>query len=283
MFNRFPQKRAIITGAGSGLGRAFACELAKMNWHIAIAEINPQRAEATARSVSDLGGYPLEVGCDVSKPEDLEQTVRNVVNRWDGIDIFINNAGVCDAGFFEEIPMHKWEWIMTVNLKSVIHGCRAAIPVMKQQAYGHIINVASNSGIACLPEMCNYNVTKAGVIAISETLRSELAPFNIDVSVVCPTFFKTNLMDQFTYENKRQLAIARAFFDKSYNTAEEVAKHALRRADKKRLYLIKQIDGKFVWYSKRFFPEMYHKSVSWLYKTGLFEKYLGLDLSNKKT
>ena len=108
--------------------------------------------------------------------------------KWNGVDILINNAGVAAAGYFEKIPLDRWDWIIDINLKSIIYGCRAFIPQFKEQGSGYIVNVASNAGIASLPEMGSYNVTKAAAISASETLRTELSPRNIGVLSCAPHF-----------------------------------------------------------------------------------------------
>jgi NAD(P)-dependent dehydrogenase (short-subunit alcohol dehydrogenase family) len=274
---KFPKQRVIITGAGSGLGRATALEFAKRKWNIGIAEIDSKRAGETAALVKKEGGTPLVLACDVTKPKDFEKILVRAVKEWGGVDILINNAGVAAAGFFEKIPLDRWEWILAINLKSIIYGCRAIIPLLKKQGYGHIVNVASNAGIASLPEMGSYNVTKAGAISASETLRVELSPNNIGVSVVCPTFFKTNLMDQFTSPDERQRKMAEKFFEKSSVTSEKIARHIVSSLEKNRFYVITQPDGKFIWWFKRHFPELYFKIMSYGNKKGLMDKYLGVD------
>jgi NAD(P)-dependent dehydrogenase (short-subunit alcohol dehydrogenase family) len=274
---RFPEKRVIITGSGSGLGRATALEFAKKKWNVGIAEINKQRARETADMVGREGGTPLVLPCDVTKPKDFEKVLGRAVKEWGGVDILINNAGVAAAGYFEKIPLDRWDWIIDINLRSIIFGCRAFIPQFKSQGYGHIVNIASNAGIASLPEMASYNVTKAGAISASETLRLELSPFNIGVTVVCPTFFKTNLMDQFTAPDERQKKMAEKFFEKAKTSSEKVARHIVRSLEKNRFYVITQTDGKFSWWSKRHFPELYFKVVSYGYRKGFMDKYLGMD------
>jgi len=274
---RFPKKRVIITGAGSGLGRATALEFAKKKWNIGIAEINRKRAEETVDLVRREGGTPLVLSCDVTKPKDFKKVLARVVKEWGGLDILVNNAGVAAAGYFEKIPLDRWEWIIDLNLRSIIFGCHVVIPQFKKQGFGHIVNVASNAGIACLPEMGSYNVTKAGAISASETLRCELAPHNIGVTVVCPTFFKTNLMDQFTSPDERQKKMAEKFFEKARTSSEKVARHIISSIEKNRFYVITQSDGRFIWWSKRHFPELYFKISSYVYRKGYMDKYLGVD------
>jgi NAD(P)-dependent dehydrogenase (short-subunit alcohol dehydrogenase family) len=273
---RFPQKRVVITGAGSGLGRAMSIEFARLGWNVCVSDIDMERAKATETLVTQSGGKPFGVRCDVTQPEQLEDLADALKQHWGGVDIVINNAGVAAAGYMEKISLKTWDWIIALNLKSVIYGCRAFIPLLEQQGNGHIVNVASNAGIAALPEMSCYNVTKAAVICLSETLKVELNPKNIGVTVVAPTFFKTNLMDQFTSPDPRQREMADAFFNKSKVTSEDVARHVIRAVKRNKLYVITQIDGKFCWFCKRMTPEIYFKVLSWIYKKGLGERYLGM-------
>ncbi len=274
---RFPRKRIIITGAGSGLGRALALEFAKMNWNIVIAEINDSRANETANQVNNLGARAIVAHCDVTNPDDLDRTVETAKNELGGVDVIINNAGVSAGGYMEKISLDDWDWIININLKSVIYGCRAVIPVLKKQQSGYIINVASNAGMVCLPEMCSYNMTKAGVIAISDTLRTELSPLGIGVSVVCPSFFKTNLMDQFRSPDPRQRKLAQGFFSKSLMTVESVAQYVIKSVSRNKMHIIPQIDGKYLWWSKRHFPWLYFPISAYIYKKGYIYKYLGVN------
>jgi short-subunit dehydrogenase len=271
---KFPKKRIVITGAGSGIGLKLALEFARMNWRIAIAEINKQRAEEASRLVSKEGGKPLVIQCDVTKPEDFKKVLKAVEQEWKGVDILVNNAGVAAGGTFEEIPLDKWEWILAINQKSVVYGCCTFLPMFKKQKSGYIVNVASNAGIASLPLMGSYNMTKAAVISISETLKSELSSFNIGVSVVCPTFVNTNLFVDPTAVDERTKKLVDTFFDNTAASSEKVAQHIVRSIRKNRLYVITQRDGKFMWRMKRMNPELYFKVLAYLFKKGIFDKYL---------
>lgn len=274
---KFPQKRIMITGAGSGLGRAIALAFARMGWRICVSDIDGDRAGETLDLVKKNGGKGVTFLCDVTKPDHIENLGAHLKETWGGVDVVVNNAGVAAAGFMEKIPLETWEWIMALNLKSVIYGCRTFIPILAEQGGGHIVNVASNAGIASLPEMSCYNVTKAGVISLSETLRAELKPKNIGVSVITPTFFKTNLMDQFTSTDERQKKLADAFFAKAGTSAEDVARHVVKVVKKNKLYAITQLDGKLAWLSKRLTPETYFNVLGWGYKKGIMDKFLGLN------
>lgn len=260
----YPKKRVVITGAGSGLGKALAL-FAHNQWNIIIADINKARAFDTAQVVEKHGGKAFPIQYDVTNEKDCSLLCTYVEKNFDGCDILIDNAGVAAAGFFEKIPMRTWDWIFTINTKSIILMCRTFIPVFKQQRYGYIVNIASSAGIASLPEMGCSDMTKSAVISLSETLYGELSPYNIHVSLVCSTFFNTNLMDQFTSPDARQKIIAQKFFDHSPATAEEVAFNIIILTSKKRFLIIKLIDGKIIWWFKRHFPELYFKGLSFIY------------------
>lgn len=273
---QFTKKRIVITGAGSGLGRATAIAFARLGWNVCVSDIHMGRAEESLGFVRKNGGDGFTCHCDVARPEDLEKLAATIEETWGGIDIVMNNAGVAAAGYMEKISLETWDWIITINLKSVIYGCRTFIPMLARQGRGHIVNVASCAGIASLPEMSCYNVTKAGVISLSETLRTELKPKNIGVSVIAPTFFKTNLMDQFSSPDERQKKMAEAFFNKSRATAEQMAEHVVRAVRRNKLYVIPQWDGKFSWLSKRLMPELYFDVIGWGYQKGMADRLLGI-------
>ncbi len=273
---RFPKKRVVITGSGSGLGRCLALDFARMGWRVLVNDINMDRAEETEKLIRDAGGQAVSVKCDVARWEDVENLAKTADQQWGGADIVVNNAGVVSVGFVEKIPLEDWRWIIDINLIGVIHGCKAFIPLFKREGGGHIVNIASSAGIVSLPEMGPYNVTKAGVISLSETLRAELANDKIGVTVVCPTFFKTNLMDQARYTDPHQLSMANAFFDKSLCGAEDVSRHIIKCIRKKRLYTLTQIDARFAWRFKRLFPQTFYRLLGFLYSRGYMDKVLGI-------
>ena len=180
------------------------------------------------------------------------------------------------VGIMEDIPIEDWRWIIDINLMGVIYGCKAFLPMFKRQGSGHIVNIASAAGIVSLPEMGPYNVTKAGVISLSETLRLELAGTKIGVSVACPTFFKTNLMDQARYTDEKQLARAQAFFKFALGTSNSVSRHIMRSIKQNRLYVVTQIDAKLYWKMKRYVPYIYFKLIGFVFRSGLLDKVLGV-------
>jgi NAD(P)-dependent dehydrogenase (short-subunit alcohol dehydrogenase family) len=271
---RFPLKRVVITGAGSGLGRALALTFGRLVWRVAVTDIHEERMKETARLVNEAGGDALPVHCDVTNPADIER-VRDVVTaEWGGVDILVNNAGVATGGFLEKIPSEVWERVLATNLQSIILGCRTFIPLFKKQGGGHIVNVASFAGIGSMPEMTPYNASKAAAISISETLKIELAGSNIGITVACPTFFKTNLLEHSTFGDPRQARMAARFFAKSSMDTDTVARVIIKKVNRRKLYAIPQTDGRVLWFLKRHCPEGYFDLFAWLYKVGWYDKYL---------
>jgi NAD(P)-dependent dehydrogenase (short-subunit alcohol dehydrogenase family) len=276
--NRFQGKRVFITGAGSGLGRSLALAFARLGWKVCVAEIDPERTRRTSEDVNQAGGEALALHCDVTQPENLEKAAATILDQWGGVDIVINNAGVSGCGLMEEIDLERWEWIFNINLKSVIYGCRAFIPMLKKQGSGHIVNVASYLGFVSSPESSCYNVSKAGVISLSETLRIELSRHGIGVSVVMPSFFKTNLMDQLYAAGERQEKLVRALFEKTNVTPEKVTNSILKGISANRFYILPQWDAKIIWWIKRFSPELFLRLFSFIYRKSLVEKFFRLEL-----
>jgi NAD(P)-dependent dehydrogenase (short-subunit alcohol dehydrogenase family) len=255
-----PNPRAVITGAASGLGRALSVKLAERGGRILICDVHLERAAETANQVRRAGGAAEVVYCDVTKVADLERAAETAERLWNGTDLLVNNAGVAAGGTVGDIPLEDWEWIVRVNLWGVIHGCHVFVPRMKARRSGCVLNVASSAGLACLPEMASYNVTKAGVIALSETLHGELVPHGVGVAVLCPSFFETNILETFRSPSPRQRRIADALIRRSKTTAEEVAEAALRGIESENVVIAQGV-GVWLWRAKRLAPRLYHRVV----------------------
>jgi len=274
---RFTTRTVVITGAGSGLGKGLALEFARLGWNVAVCDIINERAVETARLVNAAGGRALVCHYDVTRPGDVESLAINVIKTWGSVDILINNAGIPVAGYMEKIPLEDWRFEIDAMLMSVIYGCRTFIPIFKRQGRGHIVNTASAAGIVCLPEYGPYSATKAAVIALSETLYAELRKSRIGITVVCPTWFKTNLLDQGRCTDERQLTMSNAWFDKfSFGTVETVSRSTIKAVRKNRLYVLPQPDAKLAWIGKRLSPSLFQRGKAFLYASGLYDKILGI-------
>ncbi len=260
-----PYKRAFITGSASGLGKALCLELAVDGWTIGISDINDDQLAITHAEIIRLGGKPLSFHLDVSNREQYQQVVRNYLQESGGIDVLINNAGVGDGGIFEEYSLDNWEWMVRINQLSVVYGCHIFIPIFKQQRSGHIINIASLAAISCAPQMGPYNMTKAAVVAISETLYGELMDYNIQISCVQPSYFKTNIAASVRGGEKVR-KVTQYLLDRSGLEPKEIAQEVLTRSGDGELYVILPKSARKLWWFKRLFPMRFRKMVK--------EKYL---------
>jgi NAD(P)-dependent dehydrogenase (short-subunit alcohol dehydrogenase family) len=194
----FKDKVAVITGAASGIGRAIAEGCAQRGMKIVLADIEEEPLFETAREMKDGGAAVLAVPTDVSKSGDVEELARKTVAAFNAVHLLCNNAGVGALNPILGSTAADWEWVMGVNLWSVIHGVRVFTPIMLgQDTDCHIINTASRAGLICGPTLGIYRVTKHGVVALSETLYHELMErrAKIMVSVLCPSFVDTQILD----------------------------------------------------------------------------------------
>lgn len=254
--------RAVVTGAGSGLGRALCLELARRGARVVAADIDVASAQETARMVETLGCRAVAVACDVAVREQVEALAREAAATLGGTDLLINNAGVATGGPVDGIPLEDWEWIVGINLWGVIFGCQFFLPQMRAQGGGHVINVASSAGLLCTPTMAPYNVTKAGVIALSETMAAELKPTGIGVTVLCPTFFRTKIAESSRHHGDlREVTRIHKMMDRAKIQAPEVARFALDAAAAGTLYALPHADGAWLWRLKRLAPERFYQQV----------------------
>ncbi len=251
--------KAIVTGAGSGIGRAIALELAHRGGEIICADIDLARADETVRMIERLHNAKAHaVACDVSKRADVESLALHAELVFSGpASLIVNNAGVGIGGKpVGEIGLDDWNWALGINLWGVIHGCEVFTPQLRAAGRGGIINVASAAGFAAAPSMGAYNVSKAGVMSLSETMAAELSGTGVTVSVLCPTFVKTNVAKDGRITAKSS-QLAETLMRLTGFSPERVANITLDAHDKGRLYILPQLDAHIVWRLKRLFPAQY--------------------------
>ena len=198
-------RRVLVTGGASGLGAALAAAYAERGDDVLIGDINEPRRDGRCAPSSTTDAVVEERGTSVSKPHFVHLDVRSdadwaaalawVTENWGGLDVLVNNAGVAGGGRVDVASMDEWQWITEINLFGVVRGTRTFVPMFKQQRSGQIVNVASLAGLVHPAGMGSYNAVKAGVVAFSETCAHELAEYDVRCSVVCPSYFRTNLIE----------------------------------------------------------------------------------------
>jgi NAD(P)-dependent dehydrogenase (short-subunit alcohol dehydrogenase family) len=253
---------AVITGAGSGIGAAFAVELAARGGRVVCTDLDEASARATAEAIVANGGHAISLRCDVSQLDDVTQLATQAQSWFGGAPtVVINNAGVGAGGLpIGQVSIDDWNWVLNVNLWGPIHGCHVFAPILREAGYGGIINVASAAAFGAAPGMAAYNVSKAGVLSLSETLAAELSGTGVKITVLCPTFVKTNIV-----ESGRITAQSSQLADRLMRwtgfSPERVARMCLGTLDRGGLYCMPQPDARIGWGIKRFTPTVYTRAV----------------------
>ncbi|WP_440877120.1 SDR family oxidoreductase [Thalassotalea sp. PLHSN55] len=257
--------RLLITGGATGLGKALAMTWAKHNARqvkICIADIHQTRGEETVTQLTALGVDAFFSLCDITNNEQIDATVSLIKQQWQGLDVVINNAGVATGGSLLGESISQWQWVLDINLLGMVRVSQAVLPIFKQQQHGYFINIASQAGLTPIPFMNSYNAVKAAVIALSETMKLELVHDNIDVSVVCPSFFKTHLDESMRTSEPAMEKMMNRAFDKADISAEQVAERIYQQAQQRTFLILTHKLGKKAYLMKKLLPsKMYINSM----------------------
>ena len=225
---------ALITGAGSGFGRASAVVFAKEGGKVSVVDVDDKGAQQTVEMVKQNGGEAIFFHADVAKAGDVENVIKTTVKQYGRIDILFNNAGIPMIRTpIEDLEEAVWDRILAVNLKGVFWGCKYAVPFMKKQGGGVIINTASIGGLRPRPALCAYGASKGAVVTFTKGLALELAPYKIRVNCISPVVADTPMKfydDQHLEEGKKRTLATIPLGRLA--TAEDVAYAALYLASK---------------------------------------------------
>jgi NAD(P)-dependent dehydrogenase (short-subunit alcohol dehydrogenase family) len=191
---RYSGATAIVTGGASGIGRALSEALARRGARVVVADRNAEGAAEVARVIVAAGGFARSEALDVTDAVAVERLVENAVREHGRIDFMFNNAGIAVVGEETDVSLDDWRKVVDVNLWGVVHGIRAAYPRMVRQGSGHIVNTASLAGLSPAPFEISYTATKYAVVGLSRALRAEAASQGVKVSVVCPGFIQTAIL-----------------------------------------------------------------------------------------
>jgi NADP-dependent 3-hydroxy acid dehydrogenase YdfG len=197
------QKTVVITGASSGMGAAAARHLAGQGANVVVAARRVERLEALVDEITRAGGKCFAVAVDVTRRDDVQKLVEAAVDRFSRIDVLVNNAGVMPLSPLERAKTDEWDRMIDVNLRGVLHGIAAALPFMKQQRAGHIINTGSVAAYKLFPAAAVYCATKFAVRALTEGLRQEAKPYNIRTTFISPGAVTTELLNHISDDDIR--------------------------------------------------------------------------------
>jgi NAD(P)-dependent dehydrogenase (short-subunit alcohol dehydrogenase family) len=244
--------RVLVTGGASGLGAALVRRFVADGHQVLTTDLG-------AAAPAGLGTPYLRL--DVRSADDWDRAVAWCRENWDGLDVLVNNAGIATGGRIDVESLAEWDRVVDINLMGVVRGCRAFVPLLKEQGSGQIVNTASAAGLVHPPMMSSYNTVKAGVVALSETLSHELHPYGVSVSVVCPSFFRTNLADSIQGDDTEMGAVARRLIEQSPRTADDVAAGVLAGIQKQQFLIIPDRPALLAWRTKRFARPLYDRQL----------------------
>ena len=253
-------KRVFITGGASGLGLALAHCFADAGYKVCIGDVNGGRG-ALAESDLNRKTTAQYLTCDVREEGHLQTVADWLQANWGGVDLVINNAGVATAGAIDELSMDDWQWVVDINVLGVVRGCKVFTPMLRAQGGGQIVNVASLAGLVHPPKMASYCATKAAVVALSESLSIELDADKIAVSVVCPSFFRTNLAESVRASDANSRMMTEKLVNKAKLSAEDIAVRVFRGIQKKDFFIVPHAEARQLKGLKRILPFRFYRGM----------------------
>jgi NADP-dependent 3-hydroxy acid dehydrogenase YdfG len=249
---KYPSKTVFITGAASGLGECFARLFAQNNWTLHLSDIEIDKLSLLVDSLNIGKEKIFTHTLDVCNINQFKETVDQIYQSGT-IDVLINNAGIAGGDLIEKHDPELWYKMIEVNLFGVFNGTRCVLPYMKNKNCGLIINIGSAAGFMNIPGASAYNASKAAVFSLSETLKYEMLETEIKISVVTPTFFKTNLIEK-AQGNKASLKFVENQMKHSTTTSMKVAEYIISQAEKEKFHIIFPFDAKRNFFIKKWFP-----------------------------
>jgi len=257
----FAGKLALVTGAASGIGRATALAFARAGADLAVCDLNEAALEETATAARALGRRVLTRRVDVARRDDVAAFADAVHREHEAVDILMNNAGVGLGGGFLETGLADWEWILSINLWGVIHGCHFFLPAMIRRGRGgHVVNVSSAAGFLATEALAAYSTTKFAVFGLSEALRDELLPHRIGVTTVCPGIINTpitrnaRMLGRVATDNARAALVS--FYERRNYGPDRVAAAVLKAVARNRAVAPVSPEAWVMYFMKRLAPAL---------------------------
>lgn len=258
----FADKVAVITGGGSGIGQALACQLGAKGCDLALVDVNRKGMQETRKKLSGKGIKVTMHVADVSDEQSMCILADDVIAAHGRVNLLFNNAGITLAKSFEGHSLQDWERIIGINLWGVIYGCHFFLPHLKAQAgNAHIINLSSMVAFMGPPEQTSYSTTKAAIKGFSESLWAELHGEGVGVTVVHPGAIRTAIMDEALKSAEHQDTFARTkdIVDKMAMPADKAAKRILKAVSKDKMRVVIGADARLFEGAKRAMPNQVHK------------------------
>ncbi len=260
----FKGKVVVVTGAGSGIGRASALAFASEGAKLVLSDISEERLKEAAEEIVQRGAVVLTYKTDVSDKRQVEELASFVMKECGRVDILHNNAGVAVGARVENTSIEDWEWIFGINFWGVVYGINSFLPYMISQKSGHIVNTASLFGLIGVPAAGAYCATKFAVVGLSEALRAEVRHYGIGVSVICPGLINTNIVcDGRTCLPENGVAnrgTVEKFFKDYGRSPEKVAKAVLNAVRKNKAVVPVGFEAWMQWFLKRSSQKAYNLS-----------------------
>jgi NAD(P)-dependent dehydrogenase (short-subunit alcohol dehydrogenase family) len=255
---RYPGRRAFVTGAASGLGLACAGILAREGWRLLLTDADEPRLSLVAQGFARDGTAVLAQACDVRDGAALRALIDQGAAQLGGLDLALHCAGVATAGPFHTSTTDDWQWVFDVNVQGVANACRAVVQHMANGTGGVIVNVASAASFCTGTQMAAYNASKAAVVALSESLMQEYAGHGLHVMAAMPGFFRTRLIEN-ARGPQRTLASAQKLIDGSRLEADVVAEALLHAVAQGRTHWVYPAQYQRLWWLKRLMPERFQR------------------------
>jgi len=249
----FKDKSAIVTGAGSGIGKALSTELARRGAVVYMTDVNRDTVTAAAYEITRSGGKTTSAVVDVTDADAVKGIVDKAYAEHARIDYIFNNAGIAVMAELRDMTLEDWSRLIDINVRGVVHGVHAAYPIMIEQGHGHIVNIASAAGLAPVPMLGAYCATKHAVVGLTQTLRAEAKAFGVRASVVCPAVIGTPIMTDSKYVNTDRDQLLKLSVRPPF-PVDEAAKRILAGAARNRDVINVTPDSVVGWRIRRFFP-----------------------------
>jgi NAD(P)-dependent dehydrogenase (short-subunit alcohol dehydrogenase family) len=256
----FAGRSVLVTGATTGIGRGLCEELGRLGARVVVTGRDPSRAEQVAESIRRSGGRAEAMQLDVTRDEEFARVIDHVVAEHGGLDYLFNNAGILVAGDARSLPADAWDRLMAVNLRGAVTGSRLAYEVMCNQGSGHIVNVSSSAGLIPAPILTPYATMKHGIVGLSMCLRMEGRRHGVRVSVVCPGYVKSEMLDKGRYSGVGRPGVEKLLHFKPWETQRAVDV-ILRGVARNRAVIAFPFYVRFFWWLYRTLPGLYFYST----------------------